>query len=76
MDSINLQNVFEFVLAALMAIIGWFLREMWTAVQKLKDDLSSMREDLPRNYIQKDDYKADIGRIHELLDKIYDRMAK
>lgn len=76
MDSINLQSVFEFVLAALMAIIGWFLREMWTAVQKLKDDLSSMREDMPRNYIQKDDYKVDISRIHEVLDKIYDRMAK
>ena len=73
---INVQNLIEIGLAAVMAVLGWFLREMWAAVQKLKEDLSFIREDMPSNYIQKEDYKADIGRIHELLDKIYDRMAK
>ena len=73
---INVQNLIEIGLAAVMAVLGWFLREMWAAVQKLKEDLSFIREDMPSNYVQKEDYKADIGRIHELLDKIYDRMAK
>ena len=73
---INVQNLIEIGLAAVMAVLGWFLREMWAAVQKLKEDLSFIREDMPSHYVQKEDYKADIGRIHELLDKIYDRMAK
>jgi hypothetical protein len=73
---VNIQSIIQFGLATSMAVLGWFLREMWTAVQKLKDDLHFMREDISMHYIHKEDYKADIGRIHELLDKIYDRMAK
>jgi len=65
---INVQNLIEIGLAAVMAVLGWFLREMWAAVQKLKEDLSIIREEMPSTYVQKEDYKADSGRIHELLD--------
>jgi hypothetical protein len=73
---VNIQSIILFGLAASMAVLGWFLREMWTAVQKLRDDIHLMREDISLHYIHKEDYKSDIGRIYELLDKIYDRMVK
>lgn len=64
-----------FVIVALIAgVAGWFLREMWTAVQNLKIDVSKLREALPKEYVQKDDYKGDIGRILTTLDKIYGKL--
>lgn len=57
-----------------MAIGGWVLRELWGAVKELRGDLASLRADLPKEYVSKDDYRQDIGRIHELLDKIYDKL--
>ena len=61
------------VLAAMLVagVSGWFLRELWTAVKNLTDDLSKLKETLPVKYVQKDDYREDIGRILSTLDKIY-----
>jgi len=60
-------------LAAMLVagVSGWFLRELWTAVKNLTDDVSKLKETLPVKYVQKDDYREDIGRILSTLDKIY-----
>ena len=63
------------IFAALaMAVGGWVLRELWGAVKELRGDLATLRADIPKEYVSKDDYRQDIGRIHELLDKIYDKL--
>lgn len=70
----DLSEIVQVILAGGLTVLGWFLREMWTAVQDLKGDLNAMRADMPIVYVQKVDYKSDIGRVHELLDKIYERL--
>lgn len=71
---VDVGELAQWALAAITGVMGWFLRELWSAVQKLKDDLAKLREDLPTSYVQKTDYKTDIGRVHELLDKIYEKL--
>jgi len=56
------------------AIIGWFARELWGAVKDLKSDLSRLREELPRTYVARDDYREDIKGIKEMLAKIFDKL--
>ena len=56
------------------AILGWFARELWSAVKELKSDLSRLREDLPRTYVARDDYREDIKGIKEMLAKIFDKL--
>jgi hypothetical protein len=46
-----------------MTVVGWFARELWAAVKELKVDLAKLREDLPKDYVAKDDYKEDIREI-------------
>lgn len=70
----NWDSVVQAVAAIVMAVGGWVLRELWGAVKELRGDLASLRADLPKEYVSKDDYRQDIGRIHELLDKIYDKL--
>lgn len=71
MDS---QQVINIVLGLTMTIIGWLAREMWAAVKELKSDLSTLREDLPRQYTRREDYREDIKELKDMLNKFFDRL--
>jgi cell fate (sporulation/competence/biofilm development) regulator YmcA (YheA/YmcA/DUF963 family) len=57
-------------------VTGWFARELWTAVKDLKTDLAKLREELPKTYIVKDDYRDDMKDIKEMLSKIFDELKQ
>ena len=44
------------------------------AVKELKTDLGKLREDLPRTYVLKEDYRRDIYEIKDMLGKIFDKL--
>jgi len=71
MDS---QLLFNLVLGGGFTILGWFARELWTAVKELKSDLSKLREELPKSYVTKDDYREDMREVKDMLNKIFDRL--
>ena len=71
MDSQNLINA---ALALVSSATGWFARELWAAVKELKADLAKLREELPREYVMKEDYRRDIYEIKDMLSKIFDRL--
>jgi hypothetical protein len=73
---IELNQIIQICLMVAMAVAGWFMRMLWTASQTLKDDLANLRVEMPKEYIRRDDYREDLGRIHELLEKIYDKLEK
>ena len=64
------QQTINLILSACMAVAGWFARELWTAVQDLKTDLSK----LPLVYVARQDYKDDMREVKEMLGKIFDRL--
>lgn len=68
------QTLINFGLTTSSAVIGWFARELWTAVKELKSDLAKLREELPKDYVTKDDYKEDLRDIKDMLGKIFDRL--
>jgi predicted nucleic acid-binding Zn-ribbon protein len=68
------QTIFNFILGGVSTVLGWFLREMWSAVKELKADLAKLREELPREYVAKDDYRQDVRDLKEMLQKLFDRL--
>ena len=68
------QQVLNIGFSVAMAVIGWFARELWAAVKELKADLSKMREDLPKSYVGRDDYRQDMTEIKTMLGKIFDKL--
>jgi len=68
------QQLLNIGLSTVMLVIGWFARELWAAVKELKVDLSKMREDLPKVYLAKDDYRSDLKDIRDMLNKIFDKL--
>ena len=70
----NSQDLINLAFGASASVLGWFARELWAAVKDLKADLARLREELPRNYVIRDDYKDDIREIKEMLTKLFDRL--
>ncbi len=70
------QTLFNFLLAGVSSVLGWFLREMWAAVKELKADLAKLREELPHDYVVKDDYRLDVRELKEMLQKLFERLDK
>lgn len=68
------QLLFNLVLGGGFTVLGWFARELWTAVKELKSDLSKLREELPKLYVTKDDYREDLREVKDMLNKIFDRL--
>lgn len=70
----ELQHVIDVILGIAMSVVGWFARELWSAVKELKADLSKLREDLPKSYVNRDDYREDMRDIKDMLNKIFDKL--
>jgi len=64
------QQLLNILFGAALAVAGWFARELWSAVQELKTDISK----LPLVYVAKQDYRDDMKDIKDMLGKIFDKL--
>jgi hypothetical protein len=62
--------------AAMLSSLGWFARQIWDSVQKLKDDVKQIEIDLPTHYVKKDELSIRFDRIEHLLDKLYEKLEQ
>jgi len=70
----DIQTFINTVLPLICVAIGWFCKELWTAVQDLKDDVTGLRAHLAENYMHKSDF-ADrweevLKAVHRIEDKL------
>jgi len=68
------QNIINIAGGAALATMGWFARQLWDAVQKLKEDVSQLELSISENYVKKDDFKDGIKELKEMLGKIFDKL--
>lgn len=68
------QQTLNLVMGTALTVLGWFARELWSAVKELKNDLAQLREQLPKTYVARDDYRADIKDIKEMVQRIFDKL--
>ena len=74
--SMSLQDLMNVVDGISLSVLGWFAREMWQAVSELKADLAKLREDIPKTYVPKDEYRDDVKHMNDMLGKIFDKLDK
>lgn len=68
------QTLINILFGASTTGLGWFARELWNAVKELKSDLAKLREELPREYVAKGDFKEGLREVKDMLNKIFDRL--
>jgi hypothetical protein len=66
----DFQTIINLAGGAALGAVGWFARQLWDAVGGLRGDLSKLREELPKTYITKDDFKDAVRELKDLLTSI------
>jgi hypothetical protein len=64
------QILFNIAVAIAGFFGGWTLNRIYIAIDRLDSDVRSM----PHDYVSRDDYKADIREVRDLLGKIFDKL--
>ena len=64
------QVLFNIAVAIAGFFGGWTLNRIYIAIDRLDNDVRSM----PHDYVSRDDYKADIREMRDLLGKIFDKL--
>ena len=70
------QSIINWAGAAALAAIGWFCRQVWDLVQKLKEEVHAIEVDLPRNYVRQDQIEAKLDKIDARFDKLDAHITK
>ena len=68
------QSIINIVLGAILMVAGWFSRILWEAVNELQKDLSTLRVEIARDYLPRNDFNRLGDDLKEMLNKIYDRL--
>lgn len=70
----DFQPVFNLVGGAILCAIGWWCREIWDSVKKLRDDVKQIEVSLPTHYVSKIDIDSRLDRIDQVLERIFDKL--
>lgn len=73
---IDWQAFVLFLLALACTVGGWFLRELWGAVETLKRDLSELTVEVSRQYVRRDDYREDMRELKTMVGEIWQAMKE
>lgn len=67
----DMQSLLNLAAGVAIAVGGWFARQLWDSVQKLKEDVHQIEVDLPQHYIRKDDFREGLKEIKDILSEIF-----
>lgn len=68
------QDLYNLVVGVCGAAVGWLLKVMWESVRALQSDMKTIEKEMHTKYVIKDDYRADIQELKEMLKAIYQRL--
>jgi len=71
---LDAQSLINIGLAAILAALGWFARQVWDAVKALQKDVQALEVDLPKTYVTKTDFSDTMRRIEVMLQRISDKL--
>ena len=70
----ELQSLINLAIGSILAVIGWFARQLWDAVQDMKKDIKAIEIDLPTHYVRKDELKERFDKLESMLHRIFERL--
>lgn len=64
------QILFNIAVSLAGAMGGWILNNIYRSIERLDTDVRAM----PINYVTRDDYRADMRDVKDMLGKIFDKL--
>lgn len=72
----NTLDIINILMGTGLAVLGWFARELWSAVKALREDMFKLKDDISLYYVRKDDFKDFRGEILSFLQRIETKLDK
>lgn len=70
----NYRDIILLILSSGLLAIGWFARQVWSAVQDLKGELNTLKVEIGTNYVRYDRLKDIMEPIMDALTDIKDTL--
>ena len=64
------QSLINIIAGVAAFFAGWMINSITRSIEKIEDKLNAV----PIDYVSKNDYKDDLKRVYEMLDKILLRL--
>lgn len=68
------QTLINIGAGSVLAVIGWFARELWDAVNVMKKDLHKLEVKLAKDYATQQDMNARFDKLENILERIFDKI--
>ena len=68
------QGIINIIIGVVLSVLGWFARQLWDAVQTLKNDMKELEVELPTHYLRKDEFESRLDKIETMLERIFDKL--
>ena len=68
------QVLFNISISVAGGLALWVLNSLTQRLQKAEDKIETLTNELPKEYVQKLDYKEDMREIKDLLRQIFDKL--
>jgi len=72
----DLHLIINLALGLFCALLGWFGRELWSAVKKLQEDLAALEVRISRDYVRYDRMQDALRPIMDALHEIKESLSK
>lgn len=68
------QTIINLIVGVFLSVLGWFARQLWDAVQDLKNNMKEIEIDLPTHYVRKDELEQRFNKIEDMLNRIFEKL--
>ena len=68
------QMIINLLVGSGLGVLGWFARQLWDAVERLKSDVKSIEICLPSNYVKKQDMEVRFDKLEAMLARIFEKL--
>ena len=68
------QTLINIGAGSVLAVIGWFARELWEAVNAMKKDLHRLEVKIAKDYATHQDINSRFDKLEGILERIFDKI--
>ena len=69
-----MQTLINVGAATILTVIGWFARQLFDTVEKLKECVKSIEISLPTNYVHKTEMEIRFDKLEAMLSRIFEKL--
>ena len=70
----DMQTLLNLTAGIVLTALGWFARQIWSAVKSLEKDVHQIEVSLPSHYVSKVDYAATMLEIRDMFRRIDEKL--